>query len=249
MCTLVELLNNFRAAVADTYQATGGNPELVPMALSQACVEVLPIAGAGISLTDELRVPLAASDAVAARAERLQTTLGEGPCLTAAATATPLVADLPTIAASWPVFHHQLIKQTPYRSVVSIPLLARNGVTRLGALDLYLVMREAAPHFFVSQVTRAIASPISTVLFDHHAFGARPNPLPPWLNSAAVTRRMHVWVAVGILIEHADVGNEDALAALRAYAWAHDETIDDTADRLMARQLSPQEVMSMHTSA
>lgn len=245
----MELLNHFRAVVADRYQANGGDPELVPMTLSQACVEVLPVAGAGISLTDRLRVPLGASDAVAARAERLQTTLGEGPCLSAAASAQPLVADRAGIAARWPMFYHHFVSQTPYQSVVSVPLFARDGDTRLGALDLYLVIREAAPDFFVSQVARCIASPISSVLFDQRPAQAKAGSLPPWLNNAAVNRRMHVWVAVGILVEHADVGHDDALAALRAYAFAHDEAIDDTAERLMSRQLSPQLVLNTHADA
>jgi hypothetical protein len=199
----------------------------------------LPVIGAGISLTDEIRVPLGASDLVAARAERLQTTLGQGPCLSAAAAAEPLIADLDTIADRWPMFHREFVTQTPYQSVVSVPLLARDGITGLGALDMYLTNAEAAPDFFVSQVTTAIAAPISSVLFDHQGVRANPNALPPWLNNASVNRRMHVWVAAGILMEHAGVSNDDALAALRAYAFAHDLTLDDTADLLMTHELDP----------
>ncbi|HEX8510344.1 MAG TPA: ANTAR domain-containing protein [Propionibacteriaceae bacterium] len=241
---MTELLNRFRVAVAHAYQVKTGDPELVPMALSQACVEVLPIAGAGISLTDELRVPLGASDAVAARAERLQTTLGEGPCLSAAAAAEPLVADENAIASRWPMFHRELVVQTPYRSTVSVPLLARDGFTGLGALDLYLTEPEAVPEFFLSQVISAIAAPISSVLFDYDGIRANPNALPPWLNSASVTERMHVWIAVGILMEHAGVNNDDALASLRAHAFAKNESIDDTAARLMANELTPGSLVS-----
>jgi hypothetical protein len=233
------LLNRFRVAVATAYEAVDGDPELVPMALSQACVEVLPITGAGISLTDEIRVPLGASDPIAARAERLQTTLGQGPCLSAAEAAEPLIADLETIAAQWPMFHREFVTQTPYRSVVSVPLLARDGITGLGALDLYLTMAEAAPDFFLSQITSAIAAPISSVLFHHQGARANPNALPPWLNNASVTQRMHVWVAAGILMEHAGIANDDALAALRAHAFAHNQTLDDTADQLMTQKLDP----------
>ena len=241
---LVELLSRFRVAVGEAYEARSGDPELLPMALSRACVEVLPVAGAGISLTDELRVPLGASDSVAARAERLQTTLGEGPCLTAAASAEPLIADLESIAVEWPMFHRELLRQTPYRSVVSVPLLARDGITGLGALDLYLTIPEAAPDFFLSQVTSAIAAPISSVLFDYDGIRANPNALPPWLISSVVAQRMQVWVGVGILIEHAGVSNADALAALRAYAFAEGVDIDVTAAQLISRTLLPESVLS-----
>ncbi len=245
----MDLLNRFRVAVAKAYQATDNDPELVPLVLSQACVEVLPVAGAGLSLIDELRVPLGASDPVAARAERLQITLGQGPCLAAAAAAEPLIADLEAIAANWPMFHQDFVTQTPYRSVVSVPLLARDGITGLGALDMYLTMPEAAPHFFLPQVTMAIAAPISSVLFNHQGARANPNALPPWLNGTSVTQRMHVWVAVGILMEHAGVSNDDALAALRAYAFAHDLTLDDTADQLMSQELRPGSLLDAFASA
>jgi len=128
--------------------------------------------------------------------------------------------------------------------VVSFPLLARNGVTRLGALDLYLVMPEPVPAFFLSVVADAIAAPISTVLFDAEPGVAGRNVLPPWLSNAAVKRRMQVWVAVGILIEHAGTSNDDALAALRAYAFGHDETIEDTAAGLLSQALHPQAVIT-----
>jgi hypothetical protein len=239
----MELLNRFRAALAEGHQATVGDPELVPMALSQACVEVLPIAGAGISLTGELRLPLGASDAVAARAERLQSTLGEGPCLAAAAAAEPFAASLDMIAATWPMFHRELTRQTPYQSVVSVPLLARDGITGLGALDMYLTDSEAAPERFVSDVSSAIAAPISSVLFDQDAIQANPNALPPWLNNSNVTQRMHVWVAVGILIAHAGLRNGDALEALRTYAFANDETLEGTAAQLMSQDLRPETVL------
>ena len=237
----------FRAAVANAIEAAGGDTELVPKALSQACVEVLPIAGAGISLIGTLRVPLGASDVVAARAELLQTTLGEGPCLAAAAAGEPLVADLSTIAARWPAFHHEFLSETPYRSVVSVPLLARNRVA-LGALDLYLVP-ETTPHLSVSQVIEAIAAPIGIVLFDQHPILAGSDEQPPWMDNDAVKQRARVWIAVGILMAHAHVGNDDALAALRAHAFARGETLDDTAARIMSRELRPQSVLSPRTIA
>jgi hypothetical protein len=236
------MLNQFRAALAEAYQATASDPELVPMALSRACTEVLPVAGAGLGLTGDLRVPLGASDEIAARAERLQTTLGEGPCLTAAAAAEPLVASLDEIAVMWPVFHRELVTQTPYRSIVSVPLLARDGITGLGALDLYLTTPKGAPEFLPDEVAHAIAAPISSLLFAHEGIPGNPNALPPWFNNAWVSQRMQVWVAVGTLMEHAGVSNDDALAALRAYAFANDEAIDGLAARLMSREVRPEAI-------
>ncbi len=47
------LAQRFRTAVSQSYEEVGG--ELLPVLLSQACVTVLPMAGAGVSLIDELR--------------------------------------------------------------------------------------------------------------------------------------------------------------------------------------------------
>lgn len=100
----MELAERYRAAVAAAVDAVQDDGTLLPTLLSQACVEVLPVEGAGISVTQDLRVPLGSSDATAALAERLQTTLGEGPCLDAVGTPLPLTAGVDAIQERWPVF-------------------------------------------------------------------------------------------------------------------------------------------------
>ena len=89
----MNLDQQFMAAVIDAHDTQDSATEMLPMLLAQACVKVLlPVTGAGVSITEDgLRVPLGASDATAAQAESLQTTLGEGPCLEATATSEPLV--------------------------------------------------------------------------------------------------------------------------------------------------------------
>jgi hypothetical protein len=241
----MDLAERFRTAVVQAYDADTASADLIPVVLSRACVEVLPVAGAGLSITDELRVPLGASDDTVSLAERLQATLGEGPCLTATQEQEPLAADLGTIEARWPMFHRQLLTQTPFRSVISFPLNSRDGRLRLGALDLYLTISDRVPDFFLDQVCANIADPISVVLFE------KPTPasgrwakLPPWLDNSFVRGRMHVWVAVGMLIEHANLSNADALAALRAFAFGHDTNLDDVAREMMDQRLQPEAVLA-----
>ena len=45
----------------------------------------------------------------------------------------------------------------------------------------------------------------------------------------------YAWVAVGILIEYAGVASANTLAVLRAHAFSHDMTLDDTADHVTNR--------------
>ena len=192
---------------------------------------------------DELRVPLGASDQHAIRAERLQTTLGEGPCLYATRISRPVAVDQQTMADRWPTFHRHFVSQTPYRSAASVPLLSRGRGVHLGALDLYLTIAEPVPDFFLTQVATAVAEPIAHVLFDRQPnVSAERSILPPWLDSSPVRDRMRVWVAVGILIERASLNEADALAALRGYSFAHDFSLDEVADQVVARTLKPGDV-------
>ena len=78
-------LKNRLAAAVLSGSPVPVDPGLVPTAVSVACAEVLGVDGAGLSLVGDLRVPLAASTPEVRRAEQLQTTLGEGPCLAAVA--------------------------------------------------------------------------------------------------------------------------------------------------------------------
>ena len=207
-----------------------------------------PVAGAGISISGRLRVPLGSSDDAVARAERLQTTLGEGPCLAAIASADPLMADLESIAVCWPMFHHQLVAQTPFRSVVALPLFSPRERLRCGALDLYLTTPDSEHDFsnaFIAEVMSAVADPIAGALFDERPVDQpAAEGLIPWLGNRQARDRMHVWAALGILIEHSGLSDTAALAALRGYAFSHDTSLDDVADDLRAERLAPEAVMS-----
>ena len=50
------------SVVIKDYEAQTSGDDLLPAVLARACVRVLGVAGAGLSITDELRVPLGASD-------------------------------------------------------------------------------------------------------------------------------------------------------------------------------------------
>ncbi|HEX8509893.1 MAG TPA: ANTAR domain-containing protein [Propionibacteriaceae bacterium] len=241
----MRLAERFQERIGQVYEANPVAADLMPMVLSRACVDVLDVAGAGVTMTGSmLRVPLGSSDDAAARAERLQTTLGEGPCLTAAAGEEPLAADLSTIAHRWPTFHLEFTAQTPFRSVISIPLHASHG-TCFGALDLYATATDLSPELSIPDITNDIAAPIAAVLFDRPPRTLDGGiALAPWLRNSTVSSRMHVWVAVGMLVDHAGLTNVDALAALRAHAFRLDMTLDEVADQLTSEDVEPATVLT-----
>lgn len=232
-------VEQYLAAVARACEARDSTSLELPNLLTKAAVEVMPVDGVGLSLTEGLRVPLGQSSKEVTQAERLQTTLGEGPCLTAVGSSKPLVADLATIAARWPMFHRDLTSQTPFRSIASVPLhlSAEAGV---GAMDFYSTAPDAEPLYRESQLLEQVARLVSSLLF------ATPKPSTElgwsrWLNGAAVSARLNVWAAEGVLIASSGLTNDDALAALRAYAFSHSLTLDEVAEQVTTKQLAPQE--------
>lgn len=218
------------------------DPDLMPVNLSNACVAVLPVDGAGISITGPLRVPLGASGVEVRDAERLQSTLGEGPCLTAEG--APLAADEADLAERWPLFHRELAVQTPYRSIVSLPLRAADEQP-LGALDLYSRSPEADRALLRLEVQREVADEIARLLLLPTEAGGGPARLDPtWLDSPPVSRRMHVWAAVGMLMAVGRQDEADSLAALRGYAFSHGHSLDDLAEAVVAREIDVLELVS-----
>ena len=99
-------------------------------------VDVLPISGAGVTLIAPGVDPqyIAASDEAALRFERLQTELGEGPCLAAFESDGPIsVPDL-RVDNRFPGFAARA-DEVGLVAVFTFPL--RHGDEQLGALDLY----------------------------------------------------------------------------------------------------------------
>jgi GAF domain-containing protein len=221
--------------------------ELLPDRLTLAAVAVLGVDDAGIAIIDkEVRVPLGASSAPAALAERLQFTVGDGPCLAALQAGSPVQAGPEELARRWPILSEQLTAHSPYRSVLSVP--THVGGTH-GAVDFYFLDPHGSGGVDLDDAV-TVAGQIGDVLtytagLAGRAASAEGEPVgPPWLYGAAPTRRMAVWVAIGVISHHLQVPAAAALAVLRAYAYTHDTDIDDlsadlttgavTADQLTA---------------
>ena len=159
-------------------QSAGG----LPTTLVESCRDLFGLDGAGISLTGELRIPLAATSADAVTAETLQTTLGEGPCLTAAAHGTTLVADASSMAAAWPMFSSALTSRTPFRSVASIPLRTDDG-SPFGAMDLYSVEPDSATLDAVIRDAAEVGQLIAALLVDAAGAAGPRGAISRWMQS------------------------------------------------------------------
>ena len=104
--------------------------------LVERIVEVLPITSAGVTLIGVERDPhyIAASDDNALRFERLQSELGQGPCLRAYSTGAAVEVPGLAVDTVFPVFSPAAVA-AGCAAVFTFPL--RHGEGCLGALDLY----------------------------------------------------------------------------------------------------------------
>ena len=104
--------------------------------LVESIVELLPISSAGVALISPGKAPryVAASDPEAMRYEKLQTLLGEGPCLTAYELGEAVAIPDLLVDSRYPDFG-PAAAGAGLAAVFTFPL--RSGEGRLGALDLY----------------------------------------------------------------------------------------------------------------
>ena len=218
-------------------QSELGGPELLPVRLARACATVLPVAGAGLSMftTGDFRVPIGASDDVAADAERLQFTLGEGPCLAAHAEGRVVAATEPDIQRLWPRFHQELTAASSYRSIVSVPLT--QALSGVAALDLYLENPDAELRGERVDLTEIADTVTANLLDAPHESDDALGGGPAWLDSPAARRRSTVWGAIGMINVALLLSTVDAVAVLRGYSYSHDTTVDDLAEQLLSRRL------------
>lgn len=237
----------YRAAWAGSRDQATATPELLPVRLARACVQVFPVIGAGLSLLNhDFRVPVGASDEVASRAERLQFTQGEGPCLDAARTGRTVIAGEADIQEQWPLFAAEFFEQTHYRGAMCVPL--RLSPETVGALDLFVTDPDDLAAISLTDAV-AVCDQIIDALTIAQAITGSPSgftdePEPVWLQSGVVRNRTNVWVAMGMLMTRLNVPAPDALAVLRGYSYSHDAMLDDVADSLVKGELDVEQVQA-----
>ncbi|MGY1713312.1 GAF domain-containing protein [Geodermatophilus sp. SYSU D01106] len=229
------VVEDLRAVLADLAVEVP-EPELLPERLARACARVLPVDGAGIGLffADGRRLPLGASDPAAAAAERLQFTVGAGPCLSAHAEGRPQVADEASIRSRWPAFYDALVTNTPIRGVISLPL--EDELRGLGVLDLYTVPPTDVGALGLAEALE-IGAEVAATFRTHDRATRRLVDGPVWLDAPAAGRRSVVWQAMGCLNSGLGLDSTDALSLLRAHAFANGGDLDDLARRIIDGEL------------
>lgn len=178
-------------------------------------------------------------------AERAQTSIGAGPCLSAAAAGGPLAAHAEAIADKWPADWGELHRLTPFRSVASLPL-GLEGEPIFSAVDLYASSTDLTLTLDLPAVAAAVAGPVSMMLsgaFDR--LYDEEFTVPEWLTEDPAVQRVTVWTAVGMVVAASGQTDTDALATLRAWAYSRGRTLDDGAGSLADRHTSVESLLSV----
>jgi GAF domain-containing protein len=202
--------------------------------LTERCAELLDVEAAALLLADplhQLRL-LAATSEQARELELFQLQADEGPCVDCYATGQPVsIADIQPAIDQWPRFVPAAVG-AGFASVHAVPMRAAGIV--LGALGLFGARTGELDEadLLVGQTLAHIAC--VAILQEHP-----PTRLTvmPQLRSA-LTGRVVVEQAKGLLREMLDVSVEEAFSLLRTYARAQGEHLTDVSRRLMSDRYS-----------
>jgi hypothetical protein len=235
----VSIAGRFEDALLAVTEPGLEGPELLPDRLARACARMLRVDGAAISLNGrgERRIPLGASSESAATAERLQFTVGAGPCMTAQASQEPVFALLEDLRRRWPAFAELLQDRTPYRAVIALPL--REAIAGLGAIDLYFTSDDAVPEVDVFEAM-AVGDLVTSALSETAVWSDwEPGSGPDWLQGPAARRRSVVWVAMGAVALALEVEAAVALDLLRTAAYRSGRIVEEVAADIVEGRLRP----------
>ncbi len=238
---LERLRSQFDAAMSGADNALAAADRLY-----QACVELLEVDGASISLLlgeHASQGTFGSSGQLSRRLDALQFTFGEGPCLDAVRAGAPvLVADLEHPAQRrWPAFTGALL-EAGVRAVFALPV--RVSFEQIGALDLYrnstgslsgqaldggLLAAELAALPLLDLMSGALDWSLDR---DPAAAGGSG-----WEQLASL-ERVEVYQATGMIMEELDVDPTEALVRLRGQAFARGMTASELALAVVQRRLS-----------
>ncbi len=205
--------------------------------LCEACQGDANADGVGLAVlsSDGVPEPAFVSDSRSRLIEDLQFTLGEGPCVEAARSGSPvLLDDVRAVADAtrrWPAFVKE-VESSGIRAVFAFPVQV--GAVALGTLDLYRSQPGTLDTDELAAVLRTVDR-IGSLLLDLSAAGGDGVTEP--------TYRMVVHQAAGMVMAQAETSISAALARLRATAFSEGILINDLAADVVAgrRRFSKEE--------
>ncbi|MHB8439977.1 MAG: GAF and ANTAR domain-containing protein [Acidimicrobiales bacterium] len=195
-------------------------------ALTERTVELLGVSAAGVMLVSpqgDLRIVASSSETMRVL-ELFELQAQEGPCLDTFRTGEPTEPEnLRAGSGRWPAFSAVAL-EAGFQSISAIPLRLRG--TTIGALNLFSIDMEPMDESDVV-VARAFAD-LATISILRHRVTTESQVLNEQL-SRALTSRIVIEQAKGVIAERAGTDLAEAFARLRRYARAHNLLLTDVA--------------------
>ena len=231
------MMDDERDRWARLLAASGLERAAQPLRICELCVDTLAVTGAGIAMVTAAghRGVVCATDDVAATIEDLQLTLGEGPCVDAAVTGSPvLLSDLgrsPEVAVErWPGFMEGAAT-AGVEAVFAFPL--RVGAINVGVLDLYRnEPGELSADELLAALMAADAAALALLYLDVDGVDAFTDD-----HDARASYQLQVHQATGMVQAQTGVTIDQAFLMLRARAFADGRPLVELAADVVARRV------------
>jgi GAF domain-containing protein len=201
--------------------------------LSADSVEILAAEAAGVMLSDgrgSLRL-IASSEERMRLLELFELQGAEGPCLDAYASGRPVQASAAESHLRWPVFGPQAA-EVGFQRMCAVPLRVRADI--IGALNLFRGSDEPFTDTEM-EIAQAMAKMAAIGLIQERAVRER-NLLAAQLQ-AALSSRVIIEQAKGMIAEYLTVTVDDAFKLLRDYAHYHNRKLSEVASDVVDRRI------------
>lgn len=204
-------------------------------ALVDESVAILDAAAAGLVLVDpagDLQV-MASTSEESQLVEVLQLEADAGPCVDCFRTgAVVAIEDIAAQGSGWPLFQSSALSQG-FQSVHAVPMRLRSRI--IGALNLF--GHEAGPLSSEdAAIAQAFADVATIAILQERA--ARETALINEQLKRALNSRILIEQAKGVVAQTSNVDMNAAFALLRNYARAHNQTVYDTAEKIINRRIT-----------
>ena len=214
--------------------------------LAGHCVALLDVDAAGLMLADRtgtLRVAASSSEQVRLL-ELYELQNEEGPCLECFSSGQAVVGDDLTEDTSgrWPRFRAEALG-AGFRSVVALPLRLRQDT--IGALNLFRV--DPGPFGAPDQSWAQALADVATIGILQERGTKRREVLAQQLQDA-LTSRIVIEQAKGVIAERQGVHVDNAFEQMRAYARSQGQRLSEVARLVVSRELDLRSDKSGRTS-
>lgn len=199
--------------------------------LVERCVDLLGVSAAGLLFADGRdQLQLAVSSSESARLiELYQIQNDEGPCLDCYHSGRPVTAGSMEEAQSrWPRFAEAASREG-FSSVLALPLRLRGRV--IGALNLFDGGEGTIPDPTLTPVAQAMAD-VATIAILQERIGTQRDILNEQLQTA-LTSRVVIEQAKGVLATRLDIDMEEAFERLRKHSRDERRRLVDVAEEVV----------------